>query len=130
MLMKLNDFTVISYIQPLTNLLLISAILKVIEVRVFPPENPKSLYECNEGVFVRRKGVLMGPIRPSHIQEWIKQRHFTEINEIRQTEEFMKQELEKKDQAIRKQADTIMSQKSEIDRMKSLIEGSKTCNIL
>jgi len=51
----------------------ISANLKVIEVRVFPPESQEVLYECSEGVFVRRNGHLTGPIKASHIQEWTKQ---------------------------------------------------------
>ena len=51
---------------------LVSADLKVIEVNVEKVPNQEVLFECKEGVFVRRKGVLTGPIRPSHIQEWIK----------------------------------------------------------
>ncbi|XP_060575702.1 schlafen-like protein 1 [Ruditapes philippinarum] len=103
--------------------------LKVIEVRVFPPNSPDVLYECKEGVFVRRNGVLTGPIRPSHIQEWIKQKHFAELDDMRSAEDFLKDELNKKDETIRQQGDTIRSQRSEIERQRHVIE-SKGCNIL
>ncbi|KAL4217882.1 putative DNA-binding domain [Mactra antiquata] len=105
------------------------ASLKVIEVRVFPPNNPDVLYECKEGVFVRRNGVLTGPIRPSHIQEWIKQKHYDEMNEMRVSETFLKQEIEKKDELLRRQVDTIHAQRSEIEQQRSVIE-SKGCQIL
>ena len=49
-----------------------TADLKVIEIKVEKVPNKEVLFECKEGVFVRRKGILTGPIRPSHIQEWIK----------------------------------------------------------
>ena len=44
----------------------------MIEIKVEKVPNKEVLFECKEGVFVRRKGILTGPIRPSHIQEWIK----------------------------------------------------------
>ncbi|XP_053381889.1 schlafen-like protein 1 [Mercenaria mercenaria] len=106
-----------------------TASLKVIEVRVFPPNNPDVLYESKEGVFVRRNGVLTGPIRPSHIQEWIKQKHFADLDEMHSAEQFLKDELNKKDETIRQQGDTIRAQKSEIERQRNVIE-SKGCNIL
>lgn len=103
--------------------------LKVIEVNVEKVPNQEVLFECKEGVFVRRKGVLTGPIRPSHIQEWIKVKHFREIDEMKKTEVTMKEQLEKKDFLIRRQADTIMAQKSELDRQKHTMVA-RTCNIL
>ena len=42
------------------------------EIFIDKVPNKEILFECKEGVFIRRKGILTGPIRPSHIQEWIK----------------------------------------------------------
>ncbi|XP_052271171.1 uncharacterized protein LOC127871936 isoform X2 [Dreissena polymorpha] len=103
--------------------------LKVIEIRVFPPENQEALYECNEGVFVRRNGSLTGPIKASHIQEWVKQKQLETFDQLRLAERYLKDENERKDDMLRKQADTILAQKSEIERQKMVIEG-RTCTIL
>ncbi|WAR16378.1 SLNL1-like protein [Mya arenaria] len=104
--------------------------LKVIEIRVFPPESQELLYECSEGVFVRRNGSLTGPIKASHIQEWIKQKHMETFDRYESKEQFLKNENEKKDDMIRRQADTIMAQRSQIESQKQVIEGGKSCTIL
>ena len=57
------------------------------------------------------------------------QKHFREIDEMKKTEVTMKEQLEKKDFLIRRQADTIMAQKSELDRQKHTMVA-RTCNIL
>ena len=48
---------------------------------------------------------------------------------MKKAEVTMKEELEKKDFLIRRQADTILAQKSEIDRQKS-VTSAKVCTIL
>ena len=57
------------------------------------------------------------------------QKHFQEIDEMKHKEELMKNELEKKDLLLRRQADTIMAQKSEIDKQKN-VTYAKSCCIL
>ena len=57
------------------------------------------------------------------------QKHFREIDEMKKAEVALKDELEKKDFLLRRQADTILAQKSEIDRQK-YVTTAKTCNIL
>ena len=57
------------------------------------------------------------------------QKHFREIDEMKNREELMKNELEKKDMLLRRQADTIMAQKSEIDKQKN-VTYAKSCCIL
>ena len=48
---------------------------------------------------------------------------------MKKAEVALKDELEKKDFLLRRQADTILAQKSEIDRQK-YVTTAKTCNIL
>jgi hypothetical protein len=57
------------------------------------------------------------------------QKHFAELDDMRSAEDFLKDELNKKDETIRQQGDTIRSQRSEIERQRHVIE-SKGCNIL
>lgn len=57
------------------------------------------------------------------------QKHYDEMNEMRTSESFLKEELMKKEDMLRRQADTILSQKSEIEHQRTVIE-SKGCSIL
>ena len=58
------------------------------------------------------------------------QKHFAELNTLKTSEEVMKDEMDKKDLMIRRQADTIMAQKSEIEQQKELLSKTKACTLL
>lgn len=45
-------------------------------------------------------------------------------------ESLLKKEMGQKEQMIRQQKDTILAQKSEIERQRQVIEGAKSCAIL
>ena len=49
---------------------------------------------------------------------------------MKTAEEVMKEEMDRKDMMIRKQADTIMAQKSEIEQQSELLGESKSCTLL
>ncbi|XP_060064471.1 uncharacterized protein LOC132544839 [Ylistrum balloti] len=79
-----NMYTV-QFVPVLTNSLPSEPLLRVLEVNVKALEDTDVLYATCGDVYVRRDGSVQGPLKGAEIQEWTRQRHQKEIQQLRKT---------------------------------------------